>query len=150
MRKQIQDMQMSGSEKDAEIIQLNMHLTDEKRKIHELIRGSSTANLSHKSQHLSQRVNSKSDLTENTHIQQRLNQLHEENEQLNSETKHLKKKLESQRKQALTESKVLKKEIKALQSKIQNVPDHNSINQEKEQLIQEMEQKFKQRYNKAK
>ena len=56
-----------------EIIQLNMHLTDEKRKIHELIRGSSAANLSQKSQHttqhLSQRVNSKSDLHENSHIQ---------------------------------------------------------------------------------
>jgi len=74
MRKQIQDMQMTGNEKDAEIIQLNMHLTDEKRKIHELIRGSSAANLSQKSQHittqhLSQRVNSRSDLHENSHIQ---------------------------------------------------------------------------------
>lgn len=37
---------MTGNEKDAEIIQLNMHLTDEKRKIHEMIRGSSMANLS--------------------------------------------------------------------------------------------------------
>lgn len=33
MRKQIMEMQMHGSEKDAEIIKLNMHLTDEKKKI---------------------------------------------------------------------------------------------------------------------
>ena len=32
------DIQMHGSEKDAEIIKLNMHLTDEKRKIQELKR----------------------------------------------------------------------------------------------------------------
>jgi len=32
MRKQIQEMQMNGSEKDTEIIKLNMHLADEKKK----------------------------------------------------------------------------------------------------------------------
>jgi uncharacterized coiled-coil DUF342 family protein len=38
MRKQIMDMQMHGSEKDAEIIKLNMHLTDEKKKIQDIAR----------------------------------------------------------------------------------------------------------------
>lgn len=33
MRSQLQDMQLHGSEKDAEIIRLNMHLADEKKKI---------------------------------------------------------------------------------------------------------------------
>ena len=32
------DMQVHGSEKDAEIIKLNMHLTDEKKKINEIKR----------------------------------------------------------------------------------------------------------------
>jgi hypothetical protein len=31
-------MQMHGSEKDAEIIKLNMHLTDEKKKLNDLMR----------------------------------------------------------------------------------------------------------------
>ena len=38
MRSQLQDMQLHGSEKDAEIIRLNMHLADEKKKIQEIIR----------------------------------------------------------------------------------------------------------------
>ena len=32
------EMQMHSSEKDAEIINLNMHLTDEKKKIQEIVR----------------------------------------------------------------------------------------------------------------
>ena len=46
-------MQLHGSEKDAEIIRLNMHLADEKKKIHEIIRtNKSSANgMSTKSLH---------------------------------------------------------------------------------------------------
>ena len=38
MKKLIEDMQMSLNEKDAEIIKLNMHLGDEKKKFHNLFR----------------------------------------------------------------------------------------------------------------
>lgn len=38
MRKVVEDLHMSLSEKDAEIIKLTMHLTDEKKKFQNLIR----------------------------------------------------------------------------------------------------------------
>jgi hypothetical protein len=38
MRKLIEELQMSLNEKDAEIIKLNMHLGDEKKKFQNLIR----------------------------------------------------------------------------------------------------------------
>lgn len=38
MRKLLEDMQMSLNEKDAEIIKLNMHLGDEKKKFSNLLR----------------------------------------------------------------------------------------------------------------
>lgn len=38
MKRLIQDMQMNGSEKDAELIKMNMHLLDEKKKMQELYR----------------------------------------------------------------------------------------------------------------
>lgn len=58
--------------------------------------------------------------------------------------------MDSQKKQYSTETKGFKKEIKELQAKLQNVPDHNSFKAEKQQLIQELEAKFKQKYSKAK
>jgi uncharacterized protein involved in exopolysaccharide biosynthesis len=53
MRSQLQDMQLHGSEKDAEIIRLNMNLADEKKRIQEIIRTnkSSTNGMSAKSLH---------------------------------------------------------------------------------------------------
>lgn len=38
MKRLIQDMQMHGSEKDAELIKMNMHLMDEKKKMQDLQR----------------------------------------------------------------------------------------------------------------
>jgi hypothetical protein len=38
MKKYIEDLSMSLNEKDAEIIKLSMHLGDEKKKFHNLIR----------------------------------------------------------------------------------------------------------------
>ena len=38
MKKIVEDLQMSISEKDAEIIKLNMHLGDEKKKFTNLVR----------------------------------------------------------------------------------------------------------------
>ena len=38
MKKHLEDMRMSLNEKDAEIIKLNMHLGDEKKKFQNLIR----------------------------------------------------------------------------------------------------------------
>ena len=40
MKKAILEMQANGHEKDAEILQLNMHLAEEKRKLHEIMIGS--------------------------------------------------------------------------------------------------------------
>jgi len=46
LRKQLHEMQMNGSEKDAEIIKLNMHLADEKKKTQEAKRGQRSFNKS--------------------------------------------------------------------------------------------------------
>jgi hypothetical protein len=149
-------MQLHGSEKDAEIIRLNMHLADEKKKIQEIIRTnkSSTHGMSAKSLHTpagrSDRHGSprSRDAPEPTSL--KLGQLQEENEQLFSENKQLKKKLDAQKKQHSTENKGFKKEIKELQGRLHNVPDQGTHNAEKQQLIQELESKFKQKYSKAK
>ena len=45
MKKLIDDLQMSLNEKDAEIIKLNMHLGDEKKKFQSLIRKHSSNSL---------------------------------------------------------------------------------------------------------
>lgn len=45
MKKLIEDMQMTLNEKDAEIIKLNMHLGDEKKKFHNLLRKQSQKSL---------------------------------------------------------------------------------------------------------
>ena len=47
MRKLIEEMQMSLNEKDAEIIKLNMHLGDEKKKFQNLLRKQSQKSLLH-------------------------------------------------------------------------------------------------------
>lgn len=120
-------MQLHGSEKDAEIIRLNMHLADEKKKIQEIIRTnkSSINGMSAKSLHTvgkSDRLaspRSRQEPTEPSSL--KLGQLQEENEQLFSENKQLKKKLDSQKKQHSTETKGFKKEIKELQAKLQKV-----------------------------
>lgn len=130
-------MQLHGSEKDAEIIRLNMHLADEKKKIQEIIRTnkSSSHGMSAQSLHTATKNDkfgsprSRQDYAEPT--SSKLGQLQEENEQLISENKQLKKKMDSQKKQHTTETKGFKKEIKELQAKLQNVPDHNSFKAEK-------------------
>jgi hypothetical protein len=43
MKKLVEDLQMSINEKDAEIIKLNMHLGDEKKKFQNLVRIQSTS-----------------------------------------------------------------------------------------------------------
>lgn len=45
MRKLVEDLSMSLNEKDAEIIKLNMHLGDEKKKFSNLIRKQSQKSL---------------------------------------------------------------------------------------------------------
>ena len=45
MRKVVEDLHMSLSEKDAEIIKLTMHLTDEKKKFQNVIRNKSQKSL---------------------------------------------------------------------------------------------------------
>lgn len=45
MKKVLEDMQMSLNEKDAEIIKLNMHLGDEKKKFHSYFRKQSHKSL---------------------------------------------------------------------------------------------------------
>jgi hypothetical protein len=45
MKKLIEDLQMSVNEKDAEIIRLNMHLGDEKKRFQTLIKENSMGNV---------------------------------------------------------------------------------------------------------
>lgn len=47
MKKQLEDMRMTLNEKDAEIIKLNMHLGDEKKRFTNLLRKQSQRSLHH-------------------------------------------------------------------------------------------------------
>ena len=112
------DMQVHGSEKDAEIIKLNMHLTDEKKKINEIKR----------SQKSLQSFNNSIPQRDESRLQQQIDQMEEDNDLLQQEVKSLKKKNQEHKKTLLAENlnvQKLKKQNRILESKLDNVPDGN-------------------------
>ncbi|CDW88473.1 UNKNOWN [Stylonychia lemnae] len=86
MRKLVEELSMSLNEKDAEIIKLNMHLGDEKKKFQNLIRKQSQKSLMHNGSTSSLLSAQKDDSSH----QEILQQLREENQQL-SEISQMKK-----------------------------------------------------------
>ena len=150
---------MNGSEKDAEIIKLNMHIADEKRKANKKTR---TIEKSISNQSLKKSVspsratgirskdikhskfNSSGSERNNEAI---IAQLQEENEQFQLENKQLKKKSEGLKKQYLGEVlavKTLKKEMKLLQEKL-NTPEMGS---DKNEIELKLEIRYMEKYEK--
>ena len=141
MRKQIQEMQMNGSEKDTEIIKLNMHLADEKKKTQDFIRSQKLQQTKQSDYGSPVRDNDKT----SQDLRQQLSQVQDDNEQFKQENKQLKKKVEYQKKQTLQEvqsNKSLKKDIKELESRLMSTPQSQSL--------QELEQKYITKINSVK
>lgn len=94
---------MTGTEKDAEIIKLNMHLADEKRRLQDIIRTSKSpvpASLRSSAPfglRYSPPPSGKHDFDASS--SQKVTQLLEESEQLGAENQQLRRRLDNQKKQ---------------------------------------------------
>ena len=97
LKRQVLDIQMTGTEKDAEIIKLNMHLADEKRRLQDIIRGSkSPVPASLRSAPFGLRHSPTSGKHEfDASSSQKITQLLEESEQLGVENQQLRRRLEN-------------------------------------------------------